>query len=154
MDLLRGQHRVRCPRSGATRRTLLLKAAQRLERLDDKLARDTYLDAWGAALSRRASEHRRRPAGCLPGGAVRPPVRSGAPGPPDLLLDSLATLITDGRAAAAPLLAGGDEDVRRRAVPDRSEPPLGLADAWCRPMRSGMRRALYAICAGQLQRRA
>jgi DNA-binding CsgD family transcriptional regulator len=82
---------------------LLLKAAKRLEPIDVDLARKTYLDAWGAALF----------AGVLAtsGGllevsqAARAAPRSaGEVGPSDLLLDGLATLITDGRDAAAPTL--------------------------------------------------
>ena len=67
------------------------------------LARETYLDAWGAALF----------AGELAGSvdlldvsrAARSAPRSAhAPHPADLLLDGLATLMTDGRAAAAATL--------------------------------------------------
>jgi DNA-binding CsgD family transcriptional regulator/tetratricopeptide (TPR) repeat protein len=82
---------------------LLLKAAQRLERLDVELARETYLDAWGAALfaGRLAS------AGDLlevSRAARSSPPPTGPLRPSDLLLDGLATLITEGRAAAAPML--------------------------------------------------
>jgi DNA-binding CsgD family transcriptional regulator len=83
---------------------LLLQAARKLEALDVRLARDTYLEAWGAALF----------AGHLavPGGGLRDVSRAvaGAPGPTgpplprDLLLDGLALIFTDGRAAAAPTL--------------------------------------------------
>jgi DNA-binding CsgD family transcriptional regulator len=80
---------------------LLLSAASRLEPLDLGLARETYLDAWGAALF----------AGHLAAGdlaeicrAARALPRSPHPGPVELLLDGLALLITDGRAAAAPAL--------------------------------------------------
>jgi DNA-binding NarL/FixJ family response regulator len=81
----------------------LLKAAQRLERLDPELARETYLDAWGAALfaGRFAS------AGSLVevSRAAKLAPRPTAPlRPSDLLLDGLATLVTEGLAAAAPLL--------------------------------------------------
>src|SRR4051794_20667395 len=82
---------------------LLLNAAQRLERLDPELARETYLDAWGAAFFAgrfasagslvdvsRAAKLAPRPAG---------PLR-----PSDLLLDGLAAVVTEGLAAAAPLL--------------------------------------------------
>src|SRR3954451_1349044 len=46
--LLRGQVAF-ASSMGPTAAPLLLKAAQRLERLDSELARETYLDAWGAA---------------------------------------------------------------------------------------------------------
>ncbi len=81
--------------------SLLLKAARRLELLNLGLARETYLDAWGAALA----------IGHLAAGdmaeisrAARALPRSLDPGPAELLLDGLALLITDGLAAAAPAL--------------------------------------------------
>src|SRR5690606_37815285 len=82
---------------------LLLQAAKRLEPIDGRLARETYLDAWGAALF----AGRVATAGGLL--EVSRAVRSGppAPHPPrpaDLLLDGLAALITDGRTTAAPIL--------------------------------------------------
>jgi DNA-binding NarL/FixJ family response regulator len=88
---------------GTTAPPLLLKAAQRLERPDPELARETYLDAWGAALfaGRLAS------AGSLVevSRAAKSAPRSTRPlRPSDLLLDGLSTLGTEGRAAAAPLL--------------------------------------------------
>src|SRR5262249_45753536 len=49
LELLRGQIAF-ASSMGTTAPPLLLKAAQRLERLDLDLARETYLDAWGAAL--------------------------------------------------------------------------------------------------------
>src|SRR5262249_46963697 len=81
---------------------LLLEAARRLEPSDLSLARETYLTAWGAAIFAG-------PAGgdvlleiCR---AVRslPPLRA-APRPLDVLIDGLALLTTDGRAAAAETL--------------------------------------------------
>ena len=82
---------------------LLLAAANRLQAFDPELARETYLDAWGAALF----AGRRAAAGTLlevsqAAKAAAPP--AGAPRPSDLLLDGLATLVTEGRAAAAPTL--------------------------------------------------
>ena len=80
---------------------LLLKAARRIEPLNPGLARETYLNAWGAALL----------AGRLAAGdmaeicrAARALPRSQQPGPVELLLDGLALLITDGLPAAAPTL--------------------------------------------------
>jgi len=82
---------------------LLLQAAERIGPLDAMLARDAYLDAWAAGLV----------AGSLAGGvglvevaaaaATAPPPPS-PPRPSDQLLDALVVLITDGRAAAAPML--------------------------------------------------
>ena len=102
VELLRGQIAF-ASRMGPTAPPLLLKAAQRLERLDPELARETYLDAWGAAFfaGRLAS------AGSLVevSRAAKSAPRSTRPQrPSDLLLDGLSTLGTEGRAAAAPLL--------------------------------------------------
>ena len=102
VDLLRGQI-ASASGAGHEAPAQLLKAAQRLEPLDPDLARETYLDAWGAALF----------AGRLASGdgllgvsrAVRSARRPTHPPPPsDLLLDGLAMLFTEGRAAAAPTL--------------------------------------------------
>ena len=49
VELLRGQIAF-ASSMGTAAPALLLRAAQRLERLDPELARETYLDAWGAAL--------------------------------------------------------------------------------------------------------
>src|SRR5947207_3686965 len=102
VELLRGQIAF-ASRMGPTAPPLLLKAAQRLERLDVELARDTYLDAWGAAFfaGRFAS------AGSLvevSRAAKSAPRSTRPPRPSDLMLDGLSTLGTEGRAAAAPLL--------------------------------------------------
>jgi DNA-binding CsgD family transcriptional regulator len=101
VDLLRG-HIAFASGMGSDAPLLLLKAAKRLETLDPGLARETYLSAWMAASS----------AGNLAGAgemlevsrAARslPPPRPQRPA--DLLLDGLALLFTDGRAAAAPVL--------------------------------------------------
>src|SRR5829696_647194 len=98
VDLRRGQ--VASATAGSEAPAQLLKAAKRLEPLDRGLARETYLDAWGAALF----------AGRLASGgdlldvsrAARPPPYPAHPS--DLLLDGLAELVTEGRAAAAPAL--------------------------------------------------
>src|SRR4051794_24602624 len=100
--LLRGQIAF-ASSMGPTAPQLLLKAAQRLELLDPELARETYLDAWGAAFfaGRLAS------AGSLieVSRAARSALRSTRPlRASDLLLDGLSTLGTEGRAGAAPLL--------------------------------------------------
>jgi DNA-binding CsgD family transcriptional regulator len=82
---------------------LLLKAAKRLEPLDARLARDTYLEALSAAMS----------VGRLGNGwcvlevaqAARSAGRAGSSGEPraaDLLLDGLVALITEGPAAGTP----------------------------------------------------
>ncbi|WP_328321517.1 AAA family ATPase [Kribbella sp. NBC_00382] len=82
---------------------LLLRAARTLEPLDVRLARETYIDAWSAAL--------------LAGGLVQtvgiPEVSravraaaapEGSPHSSDLLLDGFATLFVEGSRDAVPLL--------------------------------------------------
>jgi DNA-binding CsgD family transcriptional regulator len=103
VDLLRAQIAFVVSR-GRDAPALLLKAAKRLEPLDVRLARDTYLDAWWAALmfvDRRAGD----------GGVVEVAKAArtapSTPEPPraaDLLLDGLAVLGTEGHVAAAPNL--------------------------------------------------
>ena len=83
---------------------LLLRAARGLEALDVRLCRNTYLDAWGAALF----------AGHLAaaGGGLLDVSRAAAAAPAstdgalagDLLLDGLALIFTAGTRAAAPVL--------------------------------------------------
>lgn len=96
-ELLRGQIAFAAS-AGREAPPLLLAAAKRLEPIDARLARETYLDAWGAALF----------AGRLASGAGLHEISEAAkaapsalaPAPADLLLDGLATLVNDGRAAA------------------------------------------------------
>jgi DNA-binding CsgD family transcriptional regulator len=90
-------------RHGRDAPPLMLRAAKALEPLDPRLARETYLDAWSAALfaGRLAS------AGGLAEvshEARRAPPAAEPARPSDELLDGLALLLTDGRAAAAPIL--------------------------------------------------
>ncbi|HEY2005072.1 MAG TPA: AAA family ATPase, partial [Solirubrobacteraceae bacterium] len=120
---------------------LLLKAARRLEPLDVKLARETYLEALSAALV----------AGRLAGGgggvlevaraarAARP-----APEPPrmaDLFLDGLAVMITEGDAAGVPMLrravsafrgddVAQEEDLRWLALACRVAMDLWDDESW------------------------
>jgi DNA-binding CsgD family transcriptional regulator/tetratricopeptide (TPR) repeat protein len=97
VDLLRGQVAF-ASGLGSGAPPLLLKAAKRLEPLNLDLARETYLDAWIAAMF----------AGRLAGAGDLPEVSRAAralprPGHPprlaDMLLDGFARLVTDGRAA-------------------------------------------------------
>ncbi len=102
VELFRGEI-VFASSMGSAAPPLLLKAAKRLEHLDTERARETYLDAWGAALfaGRLAS------AGDLlevSRAARSAPPPAGPLRPSDLLLDSLATLIDDGPQAAGPML--------------------------------------------------
>jgi len=97
--LLRGEIAF-AAHGGSDAPPLLLKAARELEAVDEKLARETYLDAWGAALF---AGHLAR-GGSLEDvsrAARAAPEPTGGPRPRDLLLDALALLITEGPAAAA-----------------------------------------------------
>jgi DNA-binding CsgD family transcriptional regulator len=100
VDLLRAQI-VFASRHGRDAPPLMLSAARRLERLDVGLARETYLEAFTAALfvgrlspavGDVASAVRMAPAPAVPGRA------------PDLLLDGLAVLVTEGYPAGTPAL--------------------------------------------------
>jgi DNA-binding CsgD family transcriptional regulator len=83
---------------------LLLSAARRLEPLNAPLSRETHLEALGAAIWAGDLDH---PGGVL---AAAEAARAAPPGPDppravDLLLDALALRLTEGYAAAAPLLS-------------------------------------------------
>jgi hypothetical protein len=79
---------------------VLLKAARRLEPFDLELARETYLLAWASAA--HVAGGGPLLAICRANRALPPP--PGALRPIHLLLDGLALLTTDGRAAATPTL--------------------------------------------------
>ena len=128
-DWLRGQIAF-ASGPGSDAPLLLLKAAKRLEPFGPGLARETYLDAWQAALF----------AGHLAGGdlaevshaAQALPAPERSPRIADLLLDGLAVLVTDGPAVAAPAL--------RRAISAFADPGLPVADrlrwSWWAPVAS------------------
>jgi DNA-binding CsgD family transcriptional regulator/tetratricopeptide (TPR) repeat protein len=101
IDLLRGQIAF-VSRLGNDAPPLLLKAAKRLEPLDLELARETYLSAWGAAAFAKRADAGYLPDICRAARALPPPPQPSRP--EDVLLDGLALLIADGRAAAAPTL--------------------------------------------------
>jgi DNA-binding CsgD family transcriptional regulator len=82
---------------------LLLGAAQALEPLDARLSRDTYLDAWSAALfagqlSKASGLAEVSEAASTAPKPTHPPQAS------DLLLDGFATVFTEGQTAATPVL--------------------------------------------------
>ncbi len=86
---------------------LLLRAAKRLESLDIRMARDTYLHAWVAS---SLAGPRAEPGGDLltVSRAARLAAHPVQPArPSDLLLDGLAIVVTDGRAPAQPSLRRG-----------------------------------------------
>ena len=101
-DLLRGQIALE-QRRGDDAGRLLVRAARRFEPLDVDLARETHLEALGAAMASDLD---------IPGGLLEaaeaaraaPPGR-GPPRAVDVLLDAFAIRLTKGYAAAAPTLA-------------------------------------------------
>jgi len=103
VDLLRAEIAFAENRGGDAP-LLLLRAAGKLAPLDARLSRDTYLDAWGAALfagglasdggSLLEVSH------ALAGAPILPDPQRAS----DLLLDGLALIFTAGRAAATPVL--------------------------------------------------
>ncbi|HUE28225.1 MAG TPA: LuxR C-terminal-related transcriptional regulator, partial [Solirubrobacteraceae bacterium] len=116
VDLLRGQIAFSLGR-GSDAPPLLLKAAKRLESLDQRLARDTYLEALTAVFF---------PGILASDESVLETARAARAAPPssqpsrasDLLLDGLGLLITEGYAAGTPTLrtavsAFRDEDISR-----------------------------------------
>jgi DNA-binding NarL/FixJ family response regulator len=125
IDLLRAEAAFAQQR-GRDAPGLLLRAARTLEPLDVRLARDTYLDAWSAALfagqlaagtglrevSRAAMAAPRSGPSAQSGVAVRSS---------DVLLDGLALLFAEGRERGVPLLkqaatAFGDGDVSAEEI--------------------------------------
>jgi DNA-binding CsgD family transcriptional regulator len=101
-DLLRAEIAF-TERRGSDAPGLLLRAARRLELLDARAARDTYLDALVAAHFAGRLSHGTdlRVAAELASRAPRP---DPPPTASDLLLDGLATALTDGYTAGAPVL--------------------------------------------------
>jgi DNA-binding CsgD family transcriptional regulator len=105
---------------------LLLRAAKELEPLDAGLARETYLDAFWAALcaGRPASRDAMRE---VAGAALAAPPAQTARAT-DLLLDGLALRYTEGYPAAAPVLRQALSAFRSEDIaPDEGTRWLGLA---------------------------
>ncbi|WP_225849951.1 LuxR family transcriptional regulator [Streptomyces sp. HPF1205] len=117
VDLLRGQLAFGSP-NGQDAPPLLLSAARRMEGLRPAVARDTYLDAFAAALF---VGRLGRDVGVtqIAAAAARSP-RSGAE-PPDLLLDGLTAVFADGYQAGAARL--------KRAVAAFRDGDMAPADA-------------------------
>jgi DNA-binding CsgD family transcriptional regulator len=146
-DLLRGQ--IAFASSAGDAADLLVRAAKQLEPLDVALARQTYLEAWAAAnfAGRFAGATNVREVARAARSAPPPP---GTPRPSDLLLDGLATLITDGwvaagdtlRAAAQAFAADGidvDESLRWGWLAKAAADAVGEEDRW------------HAVVTGQLK---
>ena len=105
-DLLRAQIAAEQWRAGDAGR-LFMTAARRLESLDPDLARETYLEALSGAMANDIDVDGGASAAAA---AVRAaPARSVPPRMVDLLLDAFAIRLTDGYAAAAPMLASALE---------------------------------------------
>ena len=116
LDLLRAEVAYSENR-GSDAPTLLLRAAKTLGPLDSQLARETYLDAWSSALfaGRFASD---TSMGDVSREAMDAPPPGDRPRPSDRLLQGFSMAFTEGRPAAAPVLAqaaaafaGGDVSI-------------------------------------------
>ena len=99
---------------------LLLEAAKRLEPLDGALARETYLDAFAAALFAdqlaRGSGVREIAEAVL--AADWSESSQGSPDPCDLLLEGIAVVTIEGYAAGAPILTRAVRAFRDEQVSD------------------------------------
>ncbi len=152
VDLLRGQVALEQRRAGDAGR-LLMSAARRLASLDPSLARETHVEALGAAMAADAE---------IPGGLAEA-AKAGRAAPPspdppravDLLLDGLALRVTAGHAAAVPTLSRALEMLLALKVgPDQPNRWLWLAGG-----RAGVivaielwdAQALHALAARQAQ---
>ena len=131
VELLRGQIAF-ATNPGDEASLLLLEAARQLESMDPALARETYLDAWGAAMF--GGETGR--VGTLEEvsrAALSAPQPTSAPRPIDLLLEGWSLLVSEGGAAGAPTLS--------RAVRLVAEGEIAMAEAlrwgWLAQMTAG-----------------
>ena len=125
VDLLRAETAF-SERRGSDAPPLLLRAAKALEPLDPVLARDTYLEAWSAALfaGELASAGGLHEVSRQARDAPEPP---GPPRPADLLLDALR-----GALHRRARRRGADAARERRRLPHRrgagaGSAPLGMA---------------------------
>jgi len=145
-ELLRGQVAF-CVQRRSDAPPLLLKAAERLVRLDPGLARRDVPRRVGSGAVRGAAGERRRSARGLAGRRLGS-AAGAPPGASDLLLDGLAQLMNEGRAAAAPAL--------RRATSAFAESPAEQNFRWgwmtTVPSKRALgRRSWHAINARQLR---
>jgi DNA-binding CsgD family transcriptional regulator len=150
-DLLRGQIELE-QQHGSEASRLFLSAAKRLEPLDPALARETYLEALAGAMTSDvevvrapavARAARAAPAATAPARAV------------DVLLDAFAIRLTEGYAAAAPMLARAldlllaidvnDEDVSRLSASSTRNGNIVALEMWDEE-------ALHRLAARQVQR--
>jgi DNA-binding CsgD family transcriptional regulator/tetratricopeptide (TPR) repeat protein len=121
-DLLRAQIAF-ASSHGRDAPPLMLSAAKQLEALDVGLARETYLEAFTAALF----VGRLSPAvGDVARAARMAPAPQGPARAPDLLLDGLALLVTEGYAAGTPALRRALLTFRSQDIPAEE----GLSWLW------------------------
>jgi DNA-binding CsgD family transcriptional regulator len=117
-DLLRGQVTF-ASSHGRDAPQQLLNAAQQFEELDVRLARETYLEALSAALfsdMAASTDLRDVAAAALEAPSPLPPARA-----PDLLLDGMAVLATEGYQAGIPLLQRAVRVIREADVSAEEE---------------------------------
>ena len=131
-ELLRAQIAFALDRSGDAP-VLLLEAARRLEPLDARLARETYLDAFAATLFAGADVRDVAVA------ARAAPSAGDSPRAADLLLDGMSLAVTAGYVVAAPVLrsavsalrhASRDEQIRWLWLGCRAAVSLWDDEAW------------------------
>ena len=122
LELLRAQMAFHLTRDREVP-SMLLGAAETLAPLDPALARETYLDAFDAALVIGGREAVRVAS------AAQAAPQAGAPSrPEDLLLDGLVTTFATGFEAGAPVLRLAMEAFRDEA--DSGRPPEGQSNRW------------------------
>jgi AAA ATPase domain len=102
-------------RRGEAAAKLLLSAAQRLEPFDARLARDTHLEALAAAVWASGVDGQGLIRKVAEAALAAPPATAG-PRTTDLLLDALASRVTEGYEAAAPTLTKALAAVRNHDV--------------------------------------
>ncbi|TDB97052.1 LuxR family transcriptional regulator [Actinomadura sp. 7K534] len=131
VELLRAQIAFSTKRDGASA-LLLLEAARRLQPHDAPLARDTYLEAIGAALFAGHPADSAALSEAAAAARSAPPPQA-APRVADRLLDGMALCLTEGLAAGAGALKSAVGAFRAPDVPDedalRWSWPAGLAAA-------------------------
>jgi DNA-binding CsgD family transcriptional regulator len=144
VELLRGQIALFSRRPSSDAPALLMTAARSLESHDVGLARDTYLDAWGAALyaGRLGARGDLLEVSLAARSAPRP---QGPPRPADLLLDSLASLVTESLGEAAVSLEKATRTLADTRAPARESPSwtwLGVVPTYA----LWDEESTYAIC--------
>jgi len=103
LDLLRAEAAYSESR-GSEAPALLLRAAKTLDTLDPRLARETYLDAWSAALFAGRLAGPGSGLQHVSGESLAASRRDGPRRPSDLLLEGFSLAFTDGRSVAVPVL--------------------------------------------------